>query len=104
MGCQVIEIIALIIVCKNIGAMARAGGVTPRPFQVRAVVLWLVFEFGFMFVAVACGAETGAAYLLAVAGALISLVFSFRAVQSEIFKRSFYRINKPANLPTEGTP
>src|SRR5687768_17203847 len=59
------ELIALWIVCKNIGAIARSRGVRAQPFQVKAVVLWFVFEFACAFVAIALGMQGIPLYLAA---------------------------------------
>ena len=81
------ELIALWIVCKNIGAIARSRGVRAQPFQVRAVVLWFVFEFAAALVAIALGMQGIPLYLAAFAGALLSLRFSFNAVRAAAPRR-----------------
>ena len=81
------ELIALYIVCKNIGVIARARGVRAHPFQVRAVILWFAFELAFGFMAAAMGMQGILIYLAALAGALLSLRFSFSAVRAAVPKR-----------------
>ena len=76
------ELVALYLVCRNIGDIARSRGVAARPFQIRAVMLWFVFEFGFAFLAVAAGMEGVLVYLAAFAGALLSLRFSFKSARA----------------------
>ena len=81
------ELIALWIVCKNIGAIARSRGVAAQRFQMRAVILWFVFEIACAFVAAALGMQGILVYLAAFAGALLSLRFSFNAVRVASPKR-----------------
>ena len=76
------ELIALWIVCKNIGAIARSKGVSAQGYQVRAVLLWFGLEIvGGIFGAV-MGFEGILLYLAAFAGALLSLHFSFSFVRN----------------------
>lgn len=76
------EIIALFIVCKNIGVMARARGIKARPFQHRAILLWIVFELQFAFVAGLIGFQGIFIYLAGYVGALLSIRLSYNAVRS----------------------
>jgi hypothetical protein len=78
------ELIALYIICKNIGTIARSRGVKARPFQMKAVMLWLVFEFVGASLAGAMGMQGLFAYLAGFGGALLSLHFSFKAVQAAV--------------------
>ena len=75
------ELIALWIVCKNIGAIACSRGVPAQPFQIRAVILWIVFEVTCALIAAALGMKGVLVYVAALAGALFSLRFSFNAVR-----------------------
>ena len=81
------EIIALWIVCRNIGAIARSRGLAAQPFQMRAVVLWFTFELACAFVAAGLGMQGILVYVAALGGALFSLRFSFRAVRVASPKR-----------------
>jgi hypothetical protein len=76
------ELIALYIVWKNIGSIARSRGVKAQPFQVKAVIRWFVFEFVCAFLAGAMGLQGIFIYLAAFAGALLSVRFSFNAVRA----------------------
>lgn len=69
------EIIALYIVCRKIGDIARSHGVVAQRYQVRAVVLWIVFEFAAAFIAAAANLNGVFLYLAAFAGALLSVRF-----------------------------
>jgi hypothetical protein len=82
------ELVALWIACKNIGAIARSRGVAAQPFQMRAVILWIVFEFACAIVAATLGMQGIFVYLAAFAGALLSLRFSFNAVRAASRKRT----------------
>ena len=76
-----VELIALWIICKNIGAQARARKLLPRPFQTRAVVLWFVFEFIGVFVGAMFQLPLVMLMLVGWLFAFASLYFSFAAVQ-----------------------
>jgi hypothetical protein len=75
------ELFAIWLACKNVGAIARERGVRARPYQVRTVVLWFVFEFIAMFVAILLGLRGPLMYGAALCGALLSLHFSFSAAR-----------------------
>ncbi|HEX3356492.1 MAG TPA: hypothetical protein VHS31_05865 [Tepidisphaeraceae bacterium] len=76
------ELVALWIVCKNIGSIARARGVRAQPFQIRAVILWFVFEIAAILIAACLGFQGILIYLAGFGAALFSLRFSFAAVRS----------------------
>lgn len=84
-----LEIIALIFICRKIGSIARAKGRTAIGYQLLAVALWLAFEFaGALVTYVAAMIITGQqepnqliAYAGAIAGALISLIFSIGLIK-----------------------
>ena len=78
------ELIALYIVCKNIGVIARSGGVVAKPYQVRAVLLWILFEFAAAFIAMMIGLDGIFVYLAAFAGALLSVRFAFNGVRAAV--------------------
>src|SRR5690242_5044362 len=81
------EIIALYIVCRNIGAIARSHGLPAQPFQFRAILLWIAFEFAFALIAGAVGLQGIGGYLAAFVGALISLFISFGSVHRAALRR-----------------
>jgi hypothetical protein len=87
------ELIALWIVCRDIGAIARSRGLPAQPFQMRAVILWFTFEMACAFLAAILGFRGILIYLAAFAGALLSLRFSFKAVRVALPKRDL-----PASL------
>jgi hypothetical protein len=91
----VAELVALYIVWKNIGAIARFRGVKALPYQRRAIILWFVFEFACGFVAAAIGMQGILVYLAAVAGAVLSLHFSFKSAREAVPKRRSTAISKP---------
>jgi hypothetical protein len=78
------ELIALYIVCNKVGVIARSCGVVAKPYQVRAVLFWIVFEFAAAFMATAIGLEGIFVYLAAFAGALLSVRFAFNAVRAAV--------------------
>jgi hypothetical protein len=78
------ELIALYIVCNKIGVLARSRGVVAKPYQVRAVLLWIVFEFVAAFLASVIGLEGIFVYLAAFAGALLSVHFAFNVVRAAV--------------------
>ena len=96
------EIIALWIVCKNIGAIARSRGLPAQPFQMRAVLLWFAFELVCAFIAAGLGMQGILLYVAAYGGALFSLTFSFKAVREAV-----PRLQSPAaseaKISTPGT-
>jgi hypothetical protein len=77
-----VEFIALYIVCKNIGVIVRARGARAHPYQVRAVILWFVFEFACAFIAAAIGMDGILIYIAAFVGALLSLPLSFSSARA----------------------
>ena len=82
------EIIALFIVCRNIGALARSHGLKAGRFQRRAVVLWFTFELVCVLIAAAIGLEGILVYLAAFVGALLSLPVSFNSVRAAAARRA----------------
>jgi hypothetical protein len=78
-----IEIIAIWIFCRDIGKLARSRNLKPRPFQVRAVVLWFVFEFIGIMVGIFFGLPLVLLNVVGLACACVSLHFSFAAVRRE---------------------
>jgi hypothetical protein len=91
----VAEIISLYIVCRNIGMVARSRGVRARPYQVKAVILWILFEFIGAFLAAAVGIRGFGIYLAAFVGAVLSLPVSFNLVRAAIPKRKVVTVPKP---------
>ncbi len=77
-----VELFAIWLACKNIGKIARERRLRARPFQVRAVIFWLFFEFASGFLASAAGMRGVLLYVAAFCGALLSLKFSFAAVRN----------------------
>ncbi len=82
-----VEIFALYVICKNIGVITRARGVMPQRYQVRAIAYWFLFEFTGAFIAVMMGFDGIFGYLAALAGALLSIHFSYSAARAATPRR-----------------
>jgi hypothetical protein len=79
-----VELFAIWLACKNIGNIARDRGIRARPFQVRVVLLWFIFEVASLFIARAVGIRGPLVYAAALGGALLSLKFSFTAARNAV--------------------
>lgn len=76
-----IELIALYIVCKNIGKIARSRRVPAGRYQLIAVALWIAFEFAGAVIGVLLGGEGIGLALPALLAACCSLPLSFMIVR-----------------------
>lgn len=102
-----LEIIALIFICKTIGNIARNKGRTAIGYQILGVLLWFGFEFAGAVVAIVVAAiATGneqpgmlIAYGGALAGALLSVVFSIGLVSILPSK-----VDPLAHIPMDAVP
>jgi len=100
-----LEILALVFVCRAIGSICRDKGRAPIGFQIMAVVLWFGFEFvgavaAAVLAALASGTEEPSmliVYAGALGGAVFSLLVSFGVVKSLPVKRTMETM--PAEAP-----
>jgi hypothetical protein len=102
-----LEIIALVFICRALGRIVRDKGRTAIGYQVLAVALWFLFEFiGAIVVTIVIIVATGNqdpdmlyAYVGALAGAGLSLFISFGIVKMLPAKSDPY-----AHVPMDRNP